>query len=57
MENSLDKFGDRFVGIQGELVIHFLFEIIEKAQIKVLKNMTSVWGKSNDFYPMICQHL
>jgi hypothetical protein len=42
MENSLDKSGGRFVGIQGKLVIHFLFEIAEKTQIKALKDMAGV---------------
>jgi hypothetical protein len=57
MENSLDKSGGCVVGIQGELEIHCLFEIAKKALIKALKDMARVRGKSNDFYPMICQHL
>jgi hypothetical protein len=57
MENPLDKSAGRFVGIQGEPVIHFLFEIAEQSQVEALKDMAGVRGKSNDFHPMICQHL
>jgi hypothetical protein len=44
MENALEKSGGRFVGFQGELGIHLLFEIAEKAQIKALKDMVGVRG-------------
>jgi hypothetical protein len=57
MENPLDQSGGRFVGIQGDPVIYFLFEITEQTQIKALKDVACVRRKNNNFYLMICQHL
>jgi hypothetical protein len=57
MENPLDQSGGRFVGIQREPVIQFLFEITEQTQVKALKDMACVRGQNNNFYLMICQHL
>jgi hypothetical protein len=57
MENPLDQPGRRFVIVQWKLVIHFLFEITEKTQIKALKYVARTWRESYDFHLTICMRL
>jgi hypothetical protein len=57
MENAHDKLSCGFIALQWQGVIHFLFEIPEKTQIKALKDLSYVRRERYDFRLMIWNHL
>jgi hypothetical protein len=57
METAHDKPGCDFITLQWQGVIHFIFEIPEKTQIKALKDLSHVRRESYDFHLVICHHL
>jgi hypothetical protein len=57
MEDAFDEPGSHFVTVQWELVIHCLFEITEKTQVKAVKYVARMRRESYDFHLMICKHL